>query len=68
MNNTKKWEYTSVYVNREDYIKGVLGKSFKPDIFNELLNEYGSEGWELVGVAFNDGAGGNSVLALKREL
>tara|TARA_A100001011_G_C13937869_1_gene685895 strand:+ start:426 stop:635 length:210 start_codon:yes stop_codon:yes gene_type:complete len=68
MSNIKKWEYTSVYVNREDYIKGLLGKSFKPDEFNTLLNEFGSEGWELVGVAFNDGAGGNSVLAFKREL
>ena len=68
MSNIKKWEYASVYVEREDYIKGLLGKSFKPDQFNELLNEFGSEGWELVGVAFNDGARGNSVLAFKREL
>ena len=33
-----------------------------------MLNGFGSEGWELVGVAFNDGAGGDSVLAFKREI
>ena len=68
MSDIKQWEYFSVYVDREDYIKGQIGKSFKPDKFNEMLNGFGSEGWELVGVAFNDGAGGDSVLAFKREI
>ena len=67
MSDIKTWEYTSIYVNREDYIQGLLGKSFKPEKFNKKLNELGSEGWELVGVAFNDGAGGNSVITFKRE-
>ena len=61
-----KWEYMSIYVNREDYIKGFIGKSFKPEEFNKMLNDHGEAGWELVGIAFTDGAGGESVIAFKR--
>jgi hypothetical protein len=68
MSDLRKWEYKSIYVNREDYIKGIMGKSFKPEKFDKTLNEYGTDGWEMVGVAFNDGAGGNSVIAFKREI
>jgi len=61
------WEYKSVYLNREDYIKGLLGKAYKPDILDKQLNALGAEGWEMVGVAFNDGAGGNAVVVFKRS-
>ena len=54
-------------MNREDYIKGWIGKSYKPDILDKKLNEYGADGWEMIGVAFNDGAGGNAVIVFKRQ-
>lgn len=61
------WEYKSIYLNRDDYIKGWVGKSYKPDILDKKLNEYGADGWEMIGVAFNDGAGGNAVIVFKRQ-
>ena len=48
MSDIKQWEYFSVYVDREDYIKGWIGKSFKPDKFNEMLNGFGSEGTQSI--------------------
>ena len=68
MSNSRKWEYKSLYIDRDTYIKGMLGKTFRPEELENDFNELGSEGWELVGVAFNDGAGGDSVVVFKREI
>ena len=67
MSNFKKWEYKSIHVERETYIKGMLGAKFRPELLEGDLNALGSEGWEMVGIAFNDGING-AALVFKREI
>ena len=63
----QNWEYKSIHVVREDYIKGLLGAKLKPDLLEGDLNALGSDGWEMVGIAFNDGING-AVIIFKRPL
>ena len=67
MSNSRQWEYKSMLVDRETYIKGMIGKKFRPELLEGDLNALGSEGWEMVGIAFNDGING-AALVFKREI
>jgi hypothetical protein len=62
----KQWEYKSLKINTHGFAGGILDT----DKFDQLLNEMGREGWEMV-VAFdtNYGQGGSRevVATFKRE-
>jgi len=49
----KRWEYFAVELTSElefkkQKIEGLPKRWFKPPYLTDLLNKYGSEGWELV--------------------
>jgi hypothetical protein len=56
--NNKKWEYKIVRTLRDDYNRNGL---------EELFNQLGSSGWELVGYVMNDGTNGRFV-GFKRKV
>lgn len=60
--NMTKWEYVSIAL-----VKGILDAGVKTQ--EELLNKYGSDGWELVSiVALQINQSFEVVAYLKREL
>ena len=60
----KKWEYKTMYMSRDSYLKGFKQK-FDPELLEKELNALGNQGWEMVGVAYADGVH-NRVIVFKR--
>ena len=63
----KKFEYQTIIVEP----KGVLGGIVNSDIFNQTLNNMGSQGWELVNIVASNATYGstrNIVCVFKREI
>lgn len=61
-----KWEYQSVRVETH----GISGGILETDEFDALLNQMGSEGWELVGVFTTIHRGGTTrfvIATFKRQ-
>lgn len=59
------WEYKTVKLK----LRGVLGGKFGEDEINEMLNQNGAEGWELVSTlttALYQGRTQNAALIFKR--
>lgn len=59
------WEYKTVKLK----LRGILGGKFREDEVSQVLNENGSEGWELVSTlstALYQGRTQNAALIFKR--
>jgi len=60
------WEYKTLEFDTKGFVGGILDVSY----FNEMLNRYGSEGWELVSCFGTNQSYGSSryvFAVLKRE-
>ncbi|HHY83749.1 MAG TPA: DUF4177 domain-containing protein [Clostridiales bacterium] len=62
----KNWEYKTLQFETKGFTGGILDI----DYFNEMLNRYGSDGWELVNCFDTNQSYGSSryvIAVLKRE-
>lgn len=62
----KKFEYKTVIIKPT----GFWGTNYEPNEMDKVLNQYGSEGWELVSAESKD-SGGTSfgfIYTFKREI
>lgn len=64
----QKWEYKTIKVETFVFHTYDITETFDPQIFDDAINQLGSDGWELVSAFNSDKIKNDTIAVFKRQL